>query len=273
MTKQDKKFKELWSYFPEIRCINLKSRKDRYKKSKKVFDKYNIPVDYFFAKKHPKGGLYGCFDSHIKVITEAYNKGLDRVLIFEDDIFPSNSLTTELLKKAIRFMKKEKWDLFYFGALPCIGQYLSQRTKYNNIYQLHGMCCHAYVVNRSAMRRLIGLKYTGTPLDYHYIKYFKKSFALYPTLFYQGLDESDISNQWYASIGTRKRIETFYKGVECYAYHVNYPLIMFLPLLLLVVAWFVCGMQHIYPPECLLILFLCLLVFAGIIWTDEKTCK
>ena len=76
MTRIKKKFKKLWDFFDgHIRCINLTTRKDRYRESKAVFDKYHIPVKYFHAKKHSKGGVYGCFDSHIKIIREAYFAG------------------------------------------------------------------------------------------------------------------------------------------------------------------------------------------------------
>ena len=153
-------FKELWDFFGgHIRYINLTSRNNGYDDSEKVFDKYNIPVKYFRTEKHRKGEEYGRFKSHIKVIREAYYSGAKRVLIFEDDIVATKYLTPKYLKKAIKFMKKDKkWDLFYLGVMPNIISYSSSRTKYNNIYKLKGTCTYAYVVNRSAMKKLIDIE-------------------------------------------------------------------------------------------------------------------
>jgi GR25 family glycosyltransferase involved in LPS biosynthesis len=235
--KNKNNFNNIWDYFEgHIRCINLITRKDRYEESKKVFDKYKIPVRYFYAKKHPKGGVYGCFDSHIRVIREAYYSGAKRVLIFEDDITPTDYLNVENLKKAIKFMKTKKdWDLFYLGALPEIRRHYSRQTKYPGIYRLHGVCTHAYIVNRSAMKKLINLKFDGTAIDYYYINNFNKCYALYPTLFLQGLSKSDIGSNWWAYYGTKDRVATFYRCIEWYAYHINYPLTVVIPIVLIII--------------------------------------
>ncbi len=272
----DKRFEKIWDFFGgHIRCINLKYRKDRYKASKAVFDEYNIPVKYFKTTKHPKGGVYGCFTSHIKVIKEAYYAGAKRVLIFEDDISPTDYLTPQHLEKAINFMKKEgnNWDLFYLGAFPNIRTYRSERTKYKDIYRLRGICAHAYIVNRKAMKRLINLKYEGMAIDYIYVNCFPKSYALYPTLFYQGLYESDLGYNFWADYGTPDRISTFYRCMECYAYYVNYPLIIFVPILITIIAWFLCGMYNRYHWLCLVSLILAIFIFVILFWCDQKPTK
>lgn len=262
-------YDNLWDFFDgHIRCINLKSRTDRYKDSKKVFNKLNIPVNYYKTTKHPNGGEEGCFSSHIDIIREAYYDGAERVLIFEDDITPTSNMNRKNLRKAIRFMERnDDWDLFYLGALPNITSKSCKRTKYPNIYKLNGICTHSYVVNRKAMKTLIDLKYEGTPIDYYYINHYKQ-YALYPTLFYQGLSPSDIvsGGNWWSSYANKNTVSTFYKCVETYAYYINYPLYMLLPLLLIVLAWFVCGMYNIYHPAALISLILALFLIAVVTW-------
>ena len=268
------KFKELWNFFEgQIYCINLKTREDRYKSSKRIFDKYDIPVQYFQVDKHPKGGAYGCFDSHIKIIRKAYSEGANQVLIFEDDITPTQYLTPNHLKRAIRFMKSENWNLFYLGALPNIRTYKTYSTTHSDIYRLRGICTHAYIVNRQAMKKLINLKYEGTPIDYYYIHKFNKSFALYPTLFMQGLHESDIGHNWWSKYGTKDRVAAFYRCMECYAYYIQYPIIIFIPIVILILAWFITGMYKYYSPLVLICLLLEILLILILLWRDNPTPK
>lgn len=262
-------YEDLWNFFDgHIRCINLKSRKDRYKDSKNVFDEFHIPVNYYKTVKHPNGGEEGCFNSHIDIIRKAYYDGAERVLIFEDDITPTSNMNIKNLKKAINFMKtNEDWDLFYLGALPNITNKSCKRTKYSGIYQLNGICTHSYVVNRKAMRKLIDLKYEGTAIDYYYIKHYKQ-YALYPTLFFQGLSKSDIvsGGNWWSSYASKNSVSKFYKCVETYAYYINYPLTLLVPILILVLAWFVCGMNEYYHPAALISLVLSLFLLAVTTW-------
>nr|QBK91394.1 MAG: glycosyltransferase family 25 LPS biosynthesis protein [Pithovirus LCPAC302] len=268
-----KKFKDLWNYFDCIRCINLVSRPDRYSNSKKIFDKYYIPVEYYKTEKHKKGGEYGCFKSHINVIREAYYNGDKNILVFEDDIISTEYLTPKYLETAIDFMENEKWDIFYLGALPNINFYRSKRTRYKGIYKLKGICTHAYVLNRKAMKRLIGLKYNGTPIDYYYIRNFDRCFAIYPTMFNQGLSESDLRDNWWYKYTDKNRVTKFYRCIEWYAYYINYPIVLFVPILVLIAAWFICGMYNRYHWICLISLIFAFLIFAIIAWKDSKIRK
>lgn len=72
-------------------CINLFERQDRYEKMVKVFNENGLEVKFIRNSKHPKGGIYGCFDSHIQCIKDAYNNNLDYCIVFEDDnnIYPN----------------------------------------------------------------------------------------------------------------------------------------------------------------------------------------
>jgi GR25 family glycosyltransferase involved in LPS biosynthesis len=54
-----------------VYCINLKERLDRKKHVEKEFSKIDIqPTDVIFLDfyRHKKGGRYGCYDSHMKII-------------------------------------------------------------------------------------------------------------------------------------------------------------------------------------------------------------
>lgn len=237
---------DLWKFFDgHIYCINLREREDRMKESKEIFDKYKIPVKYFKVDRHPKGGEHGCFESHVKVITKAYNEGAERVLIFEDDVIdPIRGIKSSEVKKGIDFMKKEKdWDIFYFGCEPYVLFSSSSKTKYPGVYKLKAIYLHAYVVNRSAMKKIINLKFKGVPIDTVYNDEKYRSYALYPMIFFQRNSESDIRNLslYTRYFANRRRIEHFENACEWYAYNINIPLIflfMILFLLLLIFLYY-----------------------------------
>ena len=64
-----------YNFFDKIICINLKTRQDRYESALKTFQSLNINnVEFYFANKSPKGGRYGCFESHINVIKNVITK-------------------------------------------------------------------------------------------------------------------------------------------------------------------------------------------------------
>lgn len=106
----------VYDYFEDIVCINLDISTDRRKHAEYYFDKLNIPARFFTAKKHPLGGMYGCFDSHIQVLKDAYDRGLNNILVFEDDFLPTASYSEEKLQLLTEFMKQnDDWDIIHLG--------------------------------------------------------------------------------------------------------------------------------------------------------------
>ena len=240
-------------FFDDIYCINLYDRIDRYNSSKKLFKKYNIPVKYYHTHKHPKGGLHGCFESHINVINLAYNSGAKNVLIFEDDIQDCNQDVNRIkinLKKAINFMKNKTWDIFYLGTFPYVMKKgTSLVYEHSNIYEMVGLCTHAYVINHHIMKKLKDLKYSGTPYDYLLRDNFR-CFSIYPSIFYQGNFSSDISK--YMDIHKIIRFDIVLLWVkinEIYAYYIGVPilnlsLLLLLLLFILMVICFICNKNY-----------------------------
>ena len=220
----------IWDYFDVIRCINLKQRQDRYKSSKTIFSKHKIPVKYHHVDKHPNGGLHGCFESHIQIITDAYNSGARNIIIFEDDISDTKFLTRRNIKKIIRFLKTNKWDIFFLGPHPDIRRFNIEQTKFPSIYKIHSICGHAYILNRRYMKLMANMRYTETPLDYIY-KFNSKSYGHIPSLFIQGSSKSDISGAFFNRLPILK-IGSI-KFVEFYSIYVNIKLPYFLVILIL----------------------------------------
>lgn len=59
---------ELYGLFDDIVCITLETLPQRRIHAQSVFDMHGIPARFFTAQLHPKGGRYGCFDSHAQLV-------------------------------------------------------------------------------------------------------------------------------------------------------------------------------------------------------------
>jgi len=219
-----------WSMFPQIWCINLEDRLDRKQSSMAFFQKHQIPVEYFTAKRHAGGSEHGVFDSHIQVMKRALEQDPDvsHVLIFEDDVDMLNHPTAETINDVRNFLNSTiKWDIFFLGAYPNI---VFDRTKWVNgfshIYKTHSQLSHAYVVSRSFMERMITVDYEVfcAPIDALYLL-MPNNYAIFPTWFYQTDSPSDVSKQPRYNNFIRKMAVQF-KGF--YASTVNCPLIYIL---------------------------------------------
>lgn len=217
-----------------IYCINLKSRKDRLKEASKVFKKLNLNVNFHIVDKHPNGGSQGCFESHIQCITDAYNKGSEQCVIFEDDVTPTNNINKDTIKKCVRFIKKNKtWNIFYLGVLPDIRRKPTKIIE-DGIYKLQGICTHAYIIHRRLMEKMVNMKYIGITIDYLYMQ-LDECYAIYPTLFYQGLSKSDITQTvWNSNLRSEVAVKTYYRMQEMYAYYIRTPLVSFKMMFLIV---------------------------------------
>jgi len=88
----------------------------------------------------------GCTMSHQAVIKEAKEKGLQNVLIFEDDCLFLEGFTDKLTK-SVNELRTVEWDLFYMGGEP--NNYMEQVSE--NLYTMKTQggiyTTHAYAVN------------------------------------------------------------------------------------------------------------------------------
>jgi len=186
----------IYDYFEDIVCINLDISHDRREHAIKYFENLEIPARFFITSKHEKGGMYGCFESHIQILIDAYNRGLNNILVFEDDFLPTDSYSDENLKKAIDFMKKNKeWDIFHLGyafikdtkdGLSTVfdGQHYTQ-----DIIQFNPFCTQALCYSKKAIKSIVKTyhEYIGIIHYDMYISTFAdlKNFCIVPMLFDQ----------------------------------------------------------------------------------------
>lgn len=184
-----------YAYFDDIVCITLKHREDRREHMNAVTTALSIPLRYQMVERHEKGGMYGCFASHVEVITDCYHKGCKRILIFEDDVVPTPSYSINDVKTAVCFMQSEedRWDMFYFGYFVFNTNVRDMiisaaPTSSKHVIRYAPLATHAYCVNRHAMEKILQVypPYIGNiHLDVFYSKLGLRSFCYVPMMFEQ----------------------------------------------------------------------------------------
>jgi len=191
-----------------IYCINLQHRQDRKKQSLHEFKKLGIPqhqVIYPPFKKDVRGGVYGCFDSHVKIWHDFYVQypNDSYALIFEDDfVSPPDGMLW--IKKAEQFICKHEGqvDLLHLHNLCVPVKHECNTKPFTNGY---GLGCHAYFITRQYIERIVQNTHTfpeanGRHIDYELciniknkdnLLYTEKNFYLLQTGFMQHVGISD----------------------------------------------------------------------------------
>jgi GR25 family glycosyltransferase involved in LPS biosynthesis len=141
-----------------IYCINLKHRTDRKLHTLNQFTKLNIPehkVIYLPFSKNRNGGVYGCFDSHMKVWNDfliMYPKE-KYCLILEDD-FVINNKSKTMLAKAAKFIDKNYHDI---DVLMLHNLAIKVNNSINDEFfsNGYGFLSHAYFITRHYIESII----------------------------------------------------------------------------------------------------------------------
>ena len=148
-----------------IYCINLEHRKDRKKHSLEQFTKMGIPHDnvlYLHFTKDKRGGVYGCFDSHMKVRNDFYTNYPNEkyCLVFEDDfVAPTN--WEYIINKASQFLEKNYDDIdILFLHNICIS--VDNKANNHQFTNGYGFNNTAYLITRRYINYIIS-KYGQIP--------------------------------------------------------------------------------------------------------------
>jgi GR25 family glycosyltransferase involved in LPS biosynthesis len=121
-----------FDFFDEIFCINLDRRADRWELAQKEFNKLGIlnKVTRFSAIENAHAEK-GCFESHLQCIFSAKERGLNNVLIFEDDVAFLPCYSEKKLIKSMELLhEKDDWEFFYLGGFE---RRVKPRPLYNKL--------------------------------------------------------------------------------------------------------------------------------------------
>ena len=160
-----------YEIFDDIVCITLEGNTERQELVEKTLKSLGIKFRFYVAKKHPRGGRVGCFESHMNVTRECYQSGKQKVLIFEDDVVPSPAYSPELLNQATTFMTTNTtWEIFQLGwgfwfdttnssvtsaLIKSIYQLIIAKNVAPHVYQHTAVLLHAYCLSRAGMKRIL----------------------------------------------------------------------------------------------------------------------
>lgn len=157
-----------FSFFDKIHCINLDSRQDRWKRIQSVFNEYEIEnVERFTGVVYSAEGVskadagrIGCALSFYRVLKDAQNLELDKILIFEDDceFFYSKEDNSKFLKSYLEELP-EDWDMFYLGCNLITDYYPRPLAKFSNsLFQvLSAYALHSVAFSKKGINKLLSL--------------------------------------------------------------------------------------------------------------------
>lgn len=151
------------SYFGAALVINLADRTDRRKSAEREFNKVGWTDYEFFPAcrfDDPAGfespAWRGCFYSHLECLRLADKRGLESILIFEDDIALSSSIL-RLTPTIIEAVGNLDWDFLYFGHEKS-GEIARASAKTDSVMferRNEIETAHFYAVNKRVIPRLI----------------------------------------------------------------------------------------------------------------------
>ena len=191
-----------------IYCINLEHRKDRKEHSIRQFTNLGISLNsviYPYLKKDPRGGVYGCFDSHIKVWNDFFinHPNEKYALVFEDDFVTTNNSKT-ILENAVKFIDNnyDKIDILFLHNI-CVD--VENTINDSHFTCGYGLATHAYFLTRDYIKSIIDKQGklpepNGRPIDMEIpfnivdndnVLYSKKLFFVKKECFKQLIDKSD----------------------------------------------------------------------------------
>jgi len=200
----------------KVFIINLVERSDRRRQMQRQLRKLGLTlqderVEVFAASRPdaqmgwPSLGARGCFESHYRIIRQAFDRGLQRIMVLEDDCDFIDAVMT-YWPALLGNLQSLEWDIAYPGhPLPSAGAAGTWRATRESI----GLA-HCYLVSRSVMPELLGFLETvmarppGHPLGgpQHYdgalnTFYFQypqvKVVVAEPSIAFQRRSRSDIS--------------------------------------------------------------------------------
>lgn len=162
-----------------VYCISLKERIDRRELFKRtVGDLLNNRVIFKIVKK-AEDPVRGCYESHQAIAKEALANGLQRVLIFEDDVMPYE-LKAAPIFFINRFIRTRRFEALHLGY--SMGK--TWLTWFPFIARGRVVALHAYILSREGCQILANTPYSGVPVDIVFKKRIKQH-CVFPMLFRQ----------------------------------------------------------------------------------------
>ncbi len=145
-----------FDFFEAIYCINLPQETRRWQEVSARFTRLGIAhrVRRFDAIRTQPNRQAGRALSHRAVVAEAQRQGLEKILVFEDDVLFTADAATGL-DTAIQELRGRPWDLLYLGACRW-NQEFPLLPGFRRLAQAGAVTCtHAVAYHRSVYDRIL----------------------------------------------------------------------------------------------------------------------
>jgi hypothetical protein len=152
----DREFSSPFHFFDAIYCINLRQATGRWKAVEARFEALGIAarVRRFPAIETPSNHHIGCALSHRAILAEARQRGLQNVLVFEDDVVFSVD-AAERLRPNIEELEHQDWKTLYLGGHRW-GRKFEKAPGCQHLEVPHGVTCtHAIAYHESIYDRIL----------------------------------------------------------------------------------------------------------------------
>ena len=159
-------------------CFSLNEAEDRRELLVKEFAKINEDVGYILSDRaeNPQKAVSIC---HQEVVRDAKEKGLKRIMIFEDDMRFYDFKAKQIDQINVFLDQNQDWELFYLGGL--LGKIW--RSGSRGIARIRCAGTHSYIVHERAYDKILSIDYENTTkaVDTIYKNMFR-SYSPYPLM-------------------------------------------------------------------------------------------
>ncbi|AKA22049.1 hypothetical protein [Pseudomonas chlororaphis] len=162
-----------------VYCISLKERTDRRELFRHSIQRLISNLVVFHVVERNPDPVRGCYESHQDIARLALKSGLERVLIFEDDVAPYELKATPI-RWINKFIRTQRFEALHLGY--SMGR--TWLTWFPFIARGRVVALHAYILSREGCEILANTPYNGTPVDVIFKKRIKQHCA-FPMLFRQ----------------------------------------------------------------------------------------
>lgn len=160
-------------------CISLKSRSDRRELFSQSVQRLIKNRVIFYVVEKNADPIRGCYESHQVLARRALEHGLDRVLIFEDDVAPY-ALKPAAIRWVNKFIRNHRFQALHLGYT--MGR--TWLTWFPFIARGRVTALHAYILSREGCQILVNTPYCGIPVDVMFKRHIKQH-CVFPMLFRQ----------------------------------------------------------------------------------------
>jgi GR25 family glycosyltransferase involved in LPS biosynthesis len=141
-----------WDFLDAVFCITLDTATARHAAVQTELRKVGLwdKTVLLKTKRDPESGVRGCYVSHKHAWDAVRARGLQNVLIVEDDVFFADDWRTGERDAADFVRRCADWDCLFLGWTPR----RSKRTQFKHVDRIVcGAATHAYIVNQRAVSK------------------------------------------------------------------------------------------------------------------------